>query len=98
MTRLNMKDQGRFMPIEENKVIVGRWFTEFWGADFNPAVIDELAAPGIRVVRAAHQVVAIPETRIGHTGAARTRTTKTTVTSPGPGPAWSVRQCCGGCL
>ena len=36
------------MSIEENKVVVGRWFTEFWGKDFNPAVIDELAAPGIR--------------------------------------------------
>jgi len=33
------------MSIEENKAIVGRWFTEFWGKDFNPAVIDELAAP-----------------------------------------------------
>jgi hypothetical protein len=28
------------MPIGENKAIVGRWFTEFWGADFNPGVID----------------------------------------------------------
>jgi len=36
------------MSIEENKAIVGRWFTEFWGKDFNPAVIDELAAPDIR--------------------------------------------------
>jgi hypothetical protein len=25
---------------DENKAIVGRWFTEFWGKDFNPAVID----------------------------------------------------------
>ena len=33
------------MSIEENKAIVGRWFTEFWGKDFNPAIIDELAAP-----------------------------------------------------
>src|SRR6185437_13621405 len=38
----------RFMSIEENKAIVGRWFTEFWGKDFNPGVIDELAAPDIR--------------------------------------------------
>ena len=29
------------MSVEENKAIVGRWFTEFWGSDFNPAVIDE---------------------------------------------------------
>ena len=36
------------LSAEENKAIVGRWFTEFWGPDFNPAVIDELAAPNIR--------------------------------------------------
>ena len=35
------------MSIEENKAVVGRWFTEFWGPDFNAGVIDELAAPDI---------------------------------------------------
>ncbi|MFJ5921571.1 ester cyclase [Kitasatospora sp. NPDC092948] len=35
------------MSMEENKAVVGRWFTEFWGPDFNPAVIDELADPDI---------------------------------------------------
>jgi hypothetical protein len=30
---------------EDNKAIVGRWFTEFWGKDVNLAVIDEIAAP-----------------------------------------------------
>ena len=34
-----------FMSIEENKAIVGRWFTEFWGPDYNPAIIDEFALP-----------------------------------------------------
>jgi hypothetical protein len=29
---------------EKNKAIVGRWFTEFWGNPWNPAVIDEIAA------------------------------------------------------
>ena len=42
------------MPVEENKAIVGRWFTEFWGPDFNPAVIDELAAPDIRFEYSLH--------------------------------------------
>lgn len=42
------------MSIEENKAIVGRWFTEFWGADFNPTVIDELAAPDIRFEYSLH--------------------------------------------
>jgi hypothetical protein len=38
----------------KNKVVVGRWFTEFWGKTYNPAVVDELAAPewscGIRCI------------------------------------------------
>jgi hypothetical protein len=42
------------MSVEENKAIVGRWFTEFWGPDFNPAVIDELAAPDIRFEYSLH--------------------------------------------
>ncbi len=42
------------MSIEDNKAIVGRWFSEFWGADFNPAVIDELAAPDIRFEYSLH--------------------------------------------
>jgi predicted ester cyclase len=28
---------------QDNKAIVGRWFEEFWGNPWNPAVIDELA-------------------------------------------------------
>jgi len=42
------------MSIEENKQIVGRWFDEFWGTEFNPAVIDELAAPDIRFEYSMH--------------------------------------------
>ena len=56
--------KGRSMSTEENKAIVGRWFTEFWGKDFNPAVIDELAAPDIRArVLAARAAAARPGTR-----------------------------------
>ena len=29
----------------DNKAIVGRWFTEFWGKDLNLSVVDEIAAP-----------------------------------------------------
>ena len=43
------------MSTEENKEIVGRWFTDFWGADFNPAIIDELAHPDIRFEYSLHQ-------------------------------------------
>ena len=42
------------MSTEENKVVVGRSFTEFCGKDFNPAVIDELAAPDIRFEYSLH--------------------------------------------
>jgi predicted ester cyclase len=42
------------MSIEDNKAIVGRWFTEFWGADFNPAIVDTLAAPDIRFEYSLH--------------------------------------------
>jgi predicted ester cyclase len=30
---------------EENKAIVGRWFTDFWGKTCNLDVVDKLAAP-----------------------------------------------------
>jgi predicted ester cyclase len=39
---------------EENKAIVGRWFAEFWGNPWNPAVVDELAAPDIRFEYSMH--------------------------------------------
>src|ERR1700722_16291935 len=42
------------MSAEDNKAVVGRWFTEFWGPDFNPAVIDEIAAPDIRFEYSLH--------------------------------------------
>ena len=42
------------MSEEENKAIVGRWFTEFWGNPWNPDIIDELAAPDIRFAYSLH--------------------------------------------
>jgi len=42
------------MSKEDNKAIVGRWFADFWGADFDPTVIDELAAPDIRFEYSLH--------------------------------------------
>lgn len=42
------------MSEEDNKAIVGRWFTEFWGNPWNPGVVDELAAPGIRFEYSMH--------------------------------------------
>ena len=39
---------------EENKAIVARWFTQFWGNPWNPEIIDELAAPDIRFEYSMH--------------------------------------------
>ena len=43
------------MSVEDNKAVVGRWFAEFWGPDFNPAVIDDLAAADIRFEYSLHE-------------------------------------------
>jgi predicted ester cyclase len=43
------------MSIEDNKSVVVRWFTDFWGSDFDPAVIDALAAPDIRFEYSLHK-------------------------------------------
>jgi predicted ester cyclase len=40
--------------IHENKAIVGRWFAEFWGNPWNPAIIDELAAPDMLLQYSLH--------------------------------------------
>ena len=43
------------MPREQdNKVIVGRWFTEFWGNTWNPAIVDELCTPDILLQYSLH--------------------------------------------
>lgn len=43
------------MSVEDNKTVVGRWFTDFWGSDFDPSIIDELAAPDIRFEYSLHK-------------------------------------------
>jgi predicted ester cyclase len=45
------------MSTEANKAVVARWFDRFWGQDFDPAVIDELAAPDIRFEYSLHAPV-----------------------------------------
>jgi predicted ester cyclase len=39
---------------QDNKTIVGRWFTEFWGATCNLSVVDELAAPNMLLQYSLH--------------------------------------------
>jgi predicted ester cyclase len=39
---------------EDNKAIVRRWFTEFWGKDVNLAVVDDIAAPDMLLKYSLH--------------------------------------------
>jgi predicted ester cyclase len=39
---------------QQNKEIVGRWFTEFWGKTCNLAIVDELAAPDMLLQYSLH--------------------------------------------
>jgi len=39
----------------ENKTIVGRWFTDFWGETCNLNVVDELAAPDMPLQYSLHE-------------------------------------------
>jgi len=39
----------------ENKAIVGRWFTDFWGETCNLAIVDELAAPDMLLQYSLHE-------------------------------------------
>lgn len=40
---------------EDNKAIVVRWFTEFWGKDVNLAVVDDIAAPDMLLKYSLHE-------------------------------------------
>ena len=39
---------------QDNKAIVARWFTEFWGKPWNPNIVDELATPDILLQYSLH--------------------------------------------
>ena len=39
---------------ENNKAIVGRWFTDFWGKTCNLGIVDELAAPDMLLQYSLH--------------------------------------------
>ena len=44
------------MPKEqENKAIVGRWFTHFWGKTCNLGIVDEIAAPDMLLQYLLHE-------------------------------------------
>jgi predicted ester cyclase len=39
---------------EDNKAIVGRWFTDFWGKNCNLNIVDEIAAPDMLLQYSLH--------------------------------------------
>ena len=39
---------------QDNKAIVGRWFTGFWGNPWNPDIVNELAAPDMLLQYSLH--------------------------------------------
>ena len=39
----------------DNKAIVGRWFTDFWGENCDLGVVDELAAPDMLLQYSLHE-------------------------------------------
>jgi predicted ester cyclase len=40
---------------EDNKAVVVRWFTEFWGESCNPGVVDDIAAPDMLLKYSLHE-------------------------------------------
>ena len=40
---------------QDNKAIVGRWFTEFWGKSCNLGVVDEIASPDMLLKYSLHE-------------------------------------------
>ena len=40
---------------QDNKAIVGRWFTDFWGKTCNLGIVDELAAPDMLLQYSLHE-------------------------------------------
>jgi steroid delta-isomerase-like uncharacterized protein len=43
------------MSVEDNKAVVARWFSDFWGSDFDADIIDALAATDIRFEYSLHK-------------------------------------------
>ena len=40
---------------DDNKAIVGRWFGGFWGETYNPAIVEEIAAPEMLLHYSLHE-------------------------------------------
>ena len=40
---------------DDNKAIVGRWFTSFWGKKFDASIVDQIAAPDMLLHYSLHE-------------------------------------------
>src|SRR3954453_15144031 len=55
---MTLKQQSRGTPMslqDDNKAIVGRWFTDFWGKTCDLGVVDEIAAPDMLLKYSLHE-------------------------------------------
>ena len=59
----------------DNKAVIARWFTEFWGKDVNLAVVDEIAAADMLLKYSLHE----PRRGRNHIKAFMTRATTSSV-------------------
>jgi predicted ester cyclase len=52
------QQQSKGIPMslqDDNKAVVGRWFTDFWGKTCNLSVVDEIAAPDMLLKYSLHK-------------------------------------------
>jgi predicted ester cyclase len=52
---VNAQDKNSKSQEQANKEIVGKWLDNFWGSKYNPAIIDELAAPDMVLQYSLHK-------------------------------------------
>jgi predicted ester cyclase len=53
---LNQQPRGVVVSLQDdNKAIVGRWFTDFWGKTCNLGVVDDIAAPDMLLQYSLHE-------------------------------------------
>ena len=50
-----MKRDIKMSKEQDNKAVVGRWFTDFWGKTCNLGVVDEIAAPDMLLKYSLHE-------------------------------------------
>src|ERR1700749_2439496 len=56
--RMAAQQQPKGIPMslqDDNKAVVGRWFTDFWGKTCNLGVVDEIAAPNMLLKYSLHE-------------------------------------------